>query len=211
MNARLDVLAVLANASMLFFAVPAWADEVPSAEVPVPSAEPEPEPEPVQHRWMDRSLYVQAGFSYARLPDGNRFDNGASGDYGLGFDLRAGFRLTPWIAFEANFEWLDGMDPGGNGGDNWATTLNARAYPTTDLILEGRIQPYLLIGLGASSFRSNRSREIGFAMRWGGGADFYVTEKIAITIGASYLWSMGTPVKDYNYISATAGAMYRFY
>lgn len=209
MNARLYALVVLATASMLFLGAPAWADEVPSASVPVPAAEPEPEPE--GHRWMDRSFYLQAGFSYARLPDGNRFDNGASGSRSPGFDLRAGFRLTPWLGFEADFEWLDGMDPGGYGGINWATTVNARAYPTTDLILQGRIQPYLLVGLGASSFRTNRGREIGFAMRWGGGADFYVAEEIAITIGASYLWSTGTPVKNLNYISATVGAMYRFY
>lgn len=159
-----------------------------------------------EHRWMERSFYIQAAFSGAT----EQFKD-VSGSYGLGLDIRAGMRLIPWLAFELDFEWLDGMNPGGRGGDNWATTINARAYPTTDLILEGRIQPYLLIGVGASSFRTSRSREIGFASRWGVGVDSYITNEIAVTVGVSYLWSAGTPVKDMNYVSYTAGLMYRFY
>jgi len=163
----------------------------------------EDEPE---HKWLERSFYLQAGGSGA----GEEFSKTVGTD-GLGFNLRAGLRLIPWLGFEVDFEWLDGMNPGDNGGDNWATTINARAYPTTDLILEGRIQPYLLVGIGASSFRTNRSREIGFASRWGVGVDSYITDRIAVTVGVSYLWSAGTPVKDLNYVSYTLGAMYRFY
>ena len=77
--------------------------------------------------------------------------------------------------------------------------------------MEGRLQPYLLVGIGASSFRTPRGREIGFATRWGIGLDTYVTDEIALTVGASYLWSIGTPVRDLNYVSLNWGAMYRFY
>ena len=174
----------------------------------------EDEPE---HKWLERSFYVQAGgsgaseqFNDGSVPGCNAGPDCEDAD-GLGFNLRAGLRLIPWLGFEVDFEWLDGMNPGDNGGVNWATTVNARAYPTTDLILEGRIQPYLLVGIGASSFRTNRSREIGFASRWGVGVDSYITDRIAVTVGVSYLWSAGTPVKDLNYVSYTLGAMYRFY
>lgn len=189
MNARISVAASLVFALLLL------------APASVLAQEDEPE-----HKWLERSFYVQAAFSGAT----QQFSD-VSGSYGLGLDIRAGLRLIPWLGFEVDFEWLDGMNPGDNGGDNWATTINARAYPTTDLIHEGRIQPYLLVGIGASSFRTNRSREIGFASRWGVGVDSYITDQIAVTVGVSYLWSAGTPVKDLNYVSYTAGAMYRFY
>ena len=166
----------------------------------------------VEHQWLDTSVYVQAAGSFAF----EEFKSGIGGNDSLGFDLAAGFRITSWLATEVQFEWVSGMNPYPDnsaeaGGDNWATTVNARAYPTTDYFMEGRLQPYLLVGIGASSFRTERGREIGFATRWGVGVDTYVTEKIALTVGASYLWSIGTPVRDLNYISLNWGAMYRFY
>jgi len=168
--------------------------------------------EEIEHQWMDTSIYVQA----AGMVAFEEFKKGIGGNNSLGFDLVAGLRMTPWLAAEVQFEWVSKMNPYPEnsreaGGDNWATTFNARAYPTTDYFMEGRLQPYLLVGIGASSFRTERGREIGFATRWGVGVDTYVTENIALTVGASYLWSVGTPVRDLNYVSLTWGAMYRFY
>ena len=168
--------------------------------------------EEIEHQWLDTSLYVQAAGSFAF----EEFKSGIGGSNSLGFDLAAGLRITSWLAAEVQFDWSDGMDPHSAnaskpGGVSWATTFNARAYPLTDYFMEGRIQPYLLAGIGASSFRTESGREVGFATRWGVGVDTYVTEKIALTVGASYLWSIGTPVRDLNYVSLNWGAMYRFY
>ena len=165
-----------------------------------------------EHQWMETSIYVQAAGVFAF----EEFEKGNGGSNSLGFNLAAGLRIAPWLAGEVQFEWLDGMDPHPAnttkpGGVNWATTFNARAYPLGDFFMEGRIQPYLLAGLGASSFRTVRGREVGFATRWGVGVDTYVTDEIALTVGASYLWSIGSPVRDLNYVSLSWGVMYRFY
>ena len=191
-----------------FFRSTAWAAAALSLMVGSALAD----EEEIEHQWMDTSIYVQAAGTVAF----EEFEKGTEGNNSIGFDIVAGLRVTPWLAGEVQFEWLDGMDPdidgsGKLGGVNWATTVNARAYPTTDYFMEGRLQPYLLVGIGASSFRTERGREIGFATRWGVGVDTYVTEKIALTVGASYLWSIGTPVRDLNYVSLNWGAMYRFY
>lgn len=202
MKARLFRSTTRVAAVLLLAACPALADE-----------------EETEHKWMETSLYVQAAGTYA-IPDFHKYDGNPS----VGFDIVAGIRANSWIAGEVQFEWIGDMDPrygedaglalrGGRsfGGAVWATTVNARGYPLTDRILEGRFQPYLLIGLGVSSFRTENGREIGFASRWGIGLDAYVTENIALTVGGSYVWSAGTPVKDLSYVSFTWGAMYRFY
>ena len=54
-------------------------------------------------------------------------------------------------------------------------------------------------------------RQFGFSSRWGGGLDVYVTEKIAVTAEATYVWVVGTKVKDLSYLSLGLGAIYRFY
>lgn len=159
------------------------------------------------HQWMETSLYLQVSGAVMSPA----FSDGISGSNAGGFDLVAGIRGTEWIAGEVQFELGTGMDPGGRGGTNWATTFNARLYPATDRILEGRVQPYALIGIGASSVRTETRRELGFASRFGGGVDMYLTEDIALTFGASYVLPSGTPVKQYDYVSVTWGVMYRIY
>jgi opacity protein-like surface antigen len=174
--------------------------------------------------WNENGIYVQLAGTYGI----EEFGDDIAGDDSLGLNVRAGLRAARWLSIEAEFEWLSGMDPYGiSQTSDWATTFNLRIYPLTNMILNGRIQPYVLMGAGLSSFRSlgdctvfvpgtgctawGESRNYGFASRWGAGVDAYVTEKIAITVGASYLWSAGTPVEDLNYISVSWGVMYRFY
>ena len=172
--------------------------------------------------WNENGIYVQLAGTYAI----EEFGDDIAGDDSLGLNVRAGLRAARWLSIEGEFEWLSGMDPYGiSQTSDWATTFNLRIYPLTNMLLDGRIQPYVLMGVGVSSFRSlgdctgpavvpcqrGESRNYGFASRWGAGVDAYVTEKIAITVGASYLWSAGTPVEDLNYISVSWGVMYRFY
>ena len=174
--------------------------------------------------WNENGIYLQLAGTYGI----EEFGDDISGDDSLGLNVRAGLRVARWLAIEAEYEWLSGMDPYGiSQTSDWAATFNLRLYPLTNMILDGRIQPYVLMGVGLSSFRSlgdctnfvpgtgcltwGESRNYGFASRWGAGVDAYITEKIAITVGASYLWSAGTPVEDLNYISISWGVMYRFY
>ena len=161
--------------------------------------------------WMEASTYLQGAGVYAFEEFKEGSSTGNSADNSLGFDIRAGIRSNPWFAVEVHFDFMPDMNATGRGGSAWATTVNARVYPLTDMIAGGQVQPYALVGLGASSFRTSRGREIGFATRWGGGVDYYLTDEVVLTVGASYVWSLGTPVKDMNYVSLSWGAMYRFY
>ena len=174
--------------------------------------------------WNENGIYLQLAGSYAF----EQFGDNIAGNSSWGLNARAGLRASSWLAIEGEYEWLSGMDPYGiSQTSDWAATVNLRVYPLTNLILNGRIQPFALIGVGLSSFRSlgdcrtfvpgtgcvarRDARNYGFASRWGAGVDGYITENIALTIGASYLWSAGTPVEDLNYISLSWGVMYRFY
>ena len=173
---------------------------------------------------FERSLYLQLNglLALPQFGDGDGLtvpDTTGSTSGGLG--IRVGLRSSGWGAIEAQFEWVHGMDPNGNtSGDDWTTTFNARIYPYT--FKEGLIQPYLLVGVGVTSYKINlgdctgnscpvTDRVFGFASRWGGGVDYYVTEKIAVTLDVSYVWAVDTPVDGLNYVSMGIGAMYRFY
>ena len=167
---------------------------------------------------LEKSLYLQLG------GQGNfdLFGDSVSGQNSGGINLRVGLRTATWMALEAQFEWVHGMEPDGNrSGDDWTTTFNWRVYPLTDRILKGRIQPFLLAGIGVTSYKLNRGgclgdfcpdgRDFGFSSRWGGGVDVYITDKIGIVLDCTYVWAAGTPIKDLNYVSLGLGAIYRFY
>lgn len=173
---------------------------------------------------LERSLYLQV----AGLIAFENFDSGRSGKNSGGFSMRVGLRTAAWGAVEAQFEWVRGMEPDGNdAGDDWTTTFNARIYPLTDKIMDGRVQPYLLVGVGATSYKLNDfmcgkpggpappcgddGRHFGFSSRWGGGVDVYITDKVGVTLDCTYIWAAGTPIKDLSYLSLGLGAIYRFY
>ncbi len=173
---------------------------------------------------LERSIYLQLG----GVVGFENFD-GVSGKNSGGVEVRVGLRSSQWLSIEVHYQWLSGMEPAGNDtGSDWTSTLNFRVYPFTFKegqvfnLEEAQLQPYLLVGAGVTSFNQNlggclgstgcpTSRDFGFSSRWGGGIDFYVTEKIALTTEASYVWVTGTPVKNLSYTTLSFGAIYRFY
>ena len=170
---------------------------------------------------LERSVYLQLSGIGAFQTFGSTVGNDSGG-----LNFRVGFRASQWWSVEAAFEWVAGMAPDGNtSGGDWTTTFTTRIYPLSDRIMKGRLQPHFLIGLGATSYKRNvlgvgcigdsppcqSHRVFGFSSRWGGGADFYVTDEIAVTVDATYVWVTGTPVKDLSYVSLGFGVMYRFY
>ena len=59
------------------------------------------------------------------------------------------------------------------------------------------------LGLGLSASDED------FAARFGGGIDFYVTEKIGVSLDGSYVLPTGD-LKDFDYFSIAWGFQYRF-
>ena len=130
-------------------------------------------------------------------------------DTGVGFAFVGGYRMSKWLALEGQYSWLGNTDVSFLGSTStakrWDATANLRAS------LSGRFQPYAVIGVGYSSFESSTfgTTRGGFASRWGGGLDAYITNHLALYIDATYMWLTGD-VENLNYVTLGAGAMLRF-
>jgi len=142
---------------------------------------------------------------------------GDSGDVDptVGLNVRVGYRLHPHIALEPEFEWLSGADVDvagfGNIGEleSWTATLNGKAY-----ILTGRVQPFLLVGVGAMqatidpNFGSDAD-ETDFAARFAAGTDIYITRNIYAAFDVNYVLPV-EDLEDFDYFSFGWGLGYRF-
>jgi hypothetical protein len=134
------------------------------------------------------------------------FDNGRT-ENGAGLSLRGGFRCHPNVAAEFQGDWLrfDSdeplLEPQVDAG---LATLNTRIFPLTSVLI-GRIQPYALAGVGVMTV----DREIGLALRMGGGIDVYATPNIVVNASATYL-APYSGVARFNAVTLGAGLDYRF-
>ena len=139
-------------------------------------------------------------------------------DPSWGLNARAGYRFHPNFAAEIHYEWLSEFDiklssPALGTAttvdlDGWALTVDGKVFLLTD-----NPQPFLLVGVGVLNIDSDFDVDkTVFAARFGGGADFYVTPNIAITLGVSYVLP-GEDISDgvgVNYVSIDWGLQYRF-
>jgi opacity protein-like surface antigen len=168
-------------------------------------------------------FYVGAdmvGGSYTEIEDEleDAVPVGIDVDTAIGFDAYAGYRLHPNVALEAEFELLPETDIEASGFgtfaeiETWTLTGNAVVY-----VLTGRIQPFALIGLGVMQAEVEDTvglgvdeDEAGFAVRFGGGVDIYVTENVAVSVGVDYVLPGDDDLEDTDYVSYGGGAMLRF-
>lgn len=135
---------------------------------------------------------------------------------GIGLNLNAGYRGDEHLAVELAFELLDETDIRHSGGERgWVDTWTAMAL-TKPYLMTGRVQPFLLAGLGVMHAKlselgssANEDSSTEFAVRFGGGVDFYTTEHIVVALGIDYVMPTGN-LKDYDYIAFNWGLKYRF-
>ena len=115
-------------------------------------------------------------------------------DDSAGAELMLGYRMHPNLAVEFVYQFLEGFDSTrGNPEteiDSHAFTLNAKLF-----VLTGRWQPYAVLGLGGhlvnTEVRDNAVKkpfetDLAFAMRFGGGVDFYLNEHWVVGIEGTY-------------------------
>jgi hypothetical protein len=124
-------------------------------------------------------------------------------DTGFGAAGRVGFRVASPFAVEAQVEY-SGKSFAGNTRQTFLT-LNGKLY-----VLERRLQPYALLGLGASFPSSSlRNDDASFAVRAGVGADAYLTDHVAIFAEAAYArpTQRGSAL---DLVSIGFGALYRW-
>ena len=140
------------------------------------------------------------------------FDGVPSGtlDSPIGVSARLGYRFDPRLALEGQVEYSgDFVDCCGADLTSTFITLNGKFY-----VMQEQIQPYLMAGLGggfvsASASGFGSADDSGFAVKAGGGLDFYVTESFGLNFEAAY--NVGTgDLDDFNYTSLGWGAFLRF-
>jgi hypothetical protein len=147
-----------------------------------------------------------------------------------GFNVRAGYRLLSFLAIEAQYEWLDGIDISAPAFGPIGTYEPDVLTGNLKLILPTwRLQPYALAGIGIASwdidFAPNTfladTSGTGFAFRGGGGLDIYLTEHLVLnTEGTAVLNTqdftipstvgVNTLQTNLYYFSLSAGFTYRF-
>jgi opacity protein-like surface antigen len=158
-------------------------------------------------------------------------------DPALGFDIYVGYRIHKYFAIEAEFEMLPSSDidfsrttlfePAAVGPppsdeidfsdgtlaelESMTGTVNAKVFWPL-----GRFQPFALAGVGVADielqdkFNLNvRVSEIEVVGRFGGGADFYLTDHVVAHFTVEYLLPGGA-LSDFDYVSYGAGLQYRF-
>jgi len=145
-------------------------------------------------------------------------------DAAVGYHVRAGYRIIPRLAAEAEFEWLPGFDVKLLDDQklvdtqSWLLTANAKGY----LLADTRFQPFVLIGLGYyqshgqynllefPSLPPAHYETLGdFAARFGGGFDAYLTEKVVLAFDVNFVLGTGE-VEDLDYLSVGLDLQYRF-
>ena len=115
--------------------------------------------------------------------------------------------------FVSSFPGETSLDPDFRA---YAIAASVRVYPLARLFAPdswgNRVQPYVKAGPGWQWIdeRGDSGDDRGdFSPRFGGGIDFYVTNNVVVTIGATYQHPIGR-VDNFNYITAGGGFQYRF-
>jgi len=150
-----------------------------------------------------------------------------------GVNARLGYRLLSWLALEAQYEWVHGLDfvakqdlgPIGGQGD---TLVRLQSHVVTAnlkfLLPIWRIHPYLLAGIGGAFYDVDDRTPFGlggsesaFAGRVGVGGDLYITKNLLAFIEVSGLLTtlditdpLNNNYSSLHYLSTQLGLQYRF-
>ena len=158
--------------------------------------------------------YFGVNFVYA-VED---FDNSGRVDVddAPGFNLLLGQRLNANFTVDVQWEYIDDFEFDLDNSDLdgeieiHMLSLNGRLYLTTT-----RVQPFVKAGFGFmhADARAGIFGDVGdddaFAVRGGGGLDFYLTENVVISAGAEYVVPT-SDLEDFRYVSVQGGLQYRF-
>lgn len=182
---------------------PVEAEEAPAA-APAPIAAPE---ETVDY--ARTGPYLGLGGVYAV----ELFDDQGSArtSNSPGFYVNAGYRFHAHASAELRYEYYAQFDLDPGQINAWTTTVNLKGY-----LLTGRFQPYGLAGMGymhgdgsAGNFAGAAHPSNGFALRFGGGLEAYVTEHIFLGPEFAYTLPTGS-ANDLDMFVVSLGAAYKF-
>ncbi len=153
--------------------------------------------------------YVAAGASYAfEAFSGNASD--PAPDDAWGYHLAAGYRFNEYFAIEATGEHFPSFDDSTGDVEIWMAALNGKLYP-----FHYFVQPYLAAGAGWSGVNdtrrpSNDDNNSGFAARFAGGVEVYLTRNWGGFVEASYYLPTGDS-SNYDMVPLSFGVFFRFF
>jgi hypothetical protein len=188
--------------------------EEPAEAEKAEEAEPEEADEEGEESAYDRDgWYLGLGGGYTK----ELFDGGDASDGGY-VQLSAGYHFLRFAAAEFELEYspkFDGKSGQWAGVDiaTWATWLNFKGYPTAPWT--GPVQPFAMLGIAWMWERltgpavNNSIEEGGFAARFGGGLDVYVTRNVMLTAEAAYVLPTGE-LDDLNQVQIGGAVQYRW-
>ena len=177
-----------------------------------------------------RGFYVGGGATYGFNLLESAFDDVLinSVDVGdtWGFNTRLGYRPLSWFSVEAEYEYLNNFGVSLDGvhlADLRAETISGNVRFIAPL---RRFQPYLCLGAGATLFSLDHNDVPGlevdrssFSGRLGIGIDVYLTENIALGVGADAVLSTaevkdpafgGSTSSTLSYVAVHAGIDFHF-
>jgi len=159
------------------------------------------------------------GSAFLGAEDGleDHFSDGhADVDRGLGFNLSVGYRGDPHLGVEVAFELMDDVDFDLSGGESSGINTWTLMALTKPYLMTGQIQPFVKAGLGIMHAKvpdlgiaGDSISATEFAVRFGGGVDFYATEHVVIVLGLDYVLPTGD-IQDFDYLAFEWGLKYRF-
>lgn len=176
-------------------------------------------------------VWIRGGYAGAAENSGD-LDSAAAtlggtqeSDVGNGFAAGAGVRLLPHLGFEVAFQYFSdarvtlvdssvGTQPAATRR-TFDLTANLRGYPLT-----GRFQPYAAFGLGMANVRYTPTPNVqafvnqtdtgnGLVVRFGGGLEYYLSERHALYADGAYMLTTGA-IDGNDYGTFGLGVMTRF-
>jgi hypothetical protein len=171
--------------------------------------------------YVQTGPYVGAAFAYGW----ENFEGSSSFAMSPGFDARLGWRVTEIFSFELEGEFMNefstrSLEVLSHDVRIWSIGGNLKANANLERVSWlARVQPFGLLGFGFYGSKEEitlpgiiptfKNDHYDAMAKIGGGVDVYITPHILLTVDARYNFIFrGNTGLDY--ISATAGAAYRF-
>ncbi len=169
----------------------------------------------------------------------NSFEPSGTSPKGAGFTVGIGWRFSPWYAVQIDYQWGE-MDASGSfvnvvsdvsGGvvaKSWSVMATGKLYPFASAGI--RFQPYAQLGLGVLDAESATDltviicqptcgapttvtggpSDLGFAMKYGGGADLHLTERIYVYVDYAFYHSIQDSIKGFDFHAFGGGVGFRW-
>jgi hypothetical protein len=187
----------VATFAIALMAAPVWADESEEGGEP---------------NYADQGIYIFMKVltpSWTSTPSADPAECCVDWNTDSGFDAGIGWRESERIALELEFEWSTSGGDAGYG--SWAFGVNGKYY-----FMTGRLQPWFVTGvnllvtkLAPTATGAIRPTNYDWGFRHGIGIDYYLTEHIAATGEATFMWGVGGNW-PYKYFTLGLGLQYKF-